>query len=290
MVFDKTGTLTAGKPVVTAVTPLLPFPPSSPSSLGAADAVVDEAVLLRLAAAVERSTTHPVAQALVRAADELPPPPRGGQEAAANWAVAPGTFVQEPGSGVRGEVGGREVVVGTLEWLARHGAALTAEQERALAAAEEARRRPQRQRQQGEVAEEEGAGGQALGVGNSHSRVYVAVGSKVAGAVDVQVCRRRRRCVNRWLFRSPGRARQAASRGARTEVKLLPGCAPRLPVWRLPNAGLVAPRRARDGGGAAVHGRARHHAVGRQARCGARGGARRGHWRARRVRRRQAGG
>ncbi|KAG2440429.1 hypothetical protein HYH02_010314 [Chlamydomonas schloesseri] len=64
VVFDKTGTLTVGKPQVTHVHSLMPA--DADTHLGA-DA------LLQLAAAVERRTTHPVALALVRAADRLHP-------------------------------------------------------------------------------------------------------------------------------------------------------------------------------------------------------------------------
>ena len=55
MVFDKTGTLTLSKPQVTHVLAL--DPSSMPSEH-----------ILQLAAAVETSTTHPVALAIVRAA------------------------------------------------------------------------------------------------------------------------------------------------------------------------------------------------------------------------------
>jgi len=53
VVLDKTGTLTAGRPRVTAVRPA---------------GGVDAARLLALAAAVERSSTHPLARAVVAAA------------------------------------------------------------------------------------------------------------------------------------------------------------------------------------------------------------------------------
>ena len=55
LVVDKTGTLTEGKPAVTAIVPAQGF---------------DETELLRLAASVERASEHPLAQAIVRAADE----------------------------------------------------------------------------------------------------------------------------------------------------------------------------------------------------------------------------
>ncbi len=56
VVFDKTGTLTQGRPCLQQV---LPTPGSSLSA----------AQLLAYAAAVERCTSHPVAQAIVQAAD-----------------------------------------------------------------------------------------------------------------------------------------------------------------------------------------------------------------------------
>lgn len=62
VVFDKTGTLTQGRPCLQAALPL-PGSPFTPQ------------LLLAYAAAVERCTTHPVAQAIVHAASgtgELP--------------------------------------------------------------------------------------------------------------------------------------------------------------------------------------------------------------------------
>ena len=55
LVIDKTGTLTEGKPAVTAIVPAQGF---------------NEAELLRLAASVERSSEHPLALAIVKAAQE----------------------------------------------------------------------------------------------------------------------------------------------------------------------------------------------------------------------------
>ena len=55
LVVDKTGTLTEGKPKVVAIVPAAGF---------------DEAELLRLAASVERASEHPLADAIVRAAEE----------------------------------------------------------------------------------------------------------------------------------------------------------------------------------------------------------------------------
>ena len=56
LVVDKTGTLTEGKPAVTAIV--------------TARRAIDEAEVLRLAASVERASEHPLARAIVAAADE----------------------------------------------------------------------------------------------------------------------------------------------------------------------------------------------------------------------------
>jgi Cd2+/Zn2+-exporting ATPase len=87
MVFDKTGTLTRGEPRVTDVIAL--------DGLSESDVV-------RLAAAVETRGAHPVGEALVAHAREL---------ALAVEAAAGVTVV--PGRGVRGQVGGRRIVVGS---------------------------------------------------------------------------------------------------------------------------------------------------------------------------------
>ena len=86
MAFDKTRTLTKGRPVVTDVI-----------SFGG----LDEDRVLTVAAAVERNSEHPLAQAVVREAGHrgLAPPPAAG-------------FLALPGRGARGEVDGLTVVVG----------------------------------------------------------------------------------------------------------------------------------------------------------------------------------
>jgi Cd2+/Zn2+-exporting ATPase len=85
---DKTGTLTIGKPEVTDVTP--------------ADGVT-EAELLRVSAAVERRSQHPLAQAIVRRAeaDKLDLPDAGDLESLT-------------ARGVRSSVEGRRVEIGSL--------------------------------------------------------------------------------------------------------------------------------------------------------------------------------
>ena len=86
IVVDKTGTLTEGKPKVTAVVPL---------------AGQSEADLLRLATALERSSEHPLAAAIVAAAEERGIPVGTTSE-----------FRSVTGKGVVGSVEGAEVALG----------------------------------------------------------------------------------------------------------------------------------------------------------------------------------
>ncbi|MEQ1710954.1 MAG: heavy metal translocating P-type ATPase, partial [Hyphomicrobium sp.] len=86
LVVDKTGTLTEGKPSVVAIRTV-------PG--------IDEAELLRLSASLERSSEHPLAAAIVRAANE-----RGLSLA------QPASFDSPIGKGVVGSVGGRSLVIG----------------------------------------------------------------------------------------------------------------------------------------------------------------------------------
>ena len=95
LLVDKTGTLTEGRPAVAAVVP--------------ADGV-DEADLLRAAAGLERGSEHPLAEAIVRAAED-----RGLA------APSAADFRAEVGRGVRGTVEGREAVLGSPDLLAEHG-------------------------------------------------------------------------------------------------------------------------------------------------------------------------
>jgi Cu+-exporting ATPase len=91
VVVDKTGTLTEGKPRLTSVLP-------------AKD--VSELELLRVAAAVESQSEHPLAAAIVRGAAE-----RG---------IQPGrvlNFQSTTGGGVSGEVEGRRVLIGKAPFL-----------------------------------------------------------------------------------------------------------------------------------------------------------------------------
>jgi len=95
LVVDKTGTLTEGKPKVVALV-------SAPG--------MAEEELLRLAASVERASEHPLAHAIVTAAEE-----RG-------IALAPVADFDSPtGKGAEGRVEERRVLVGNAAYLAEHG-------------------------------------------------------------------------------------------------------------------------------------------------------------------------
>ncbi|MEZ5384833.1 MAG: copper-translocating P-type ATPase [Prosthecobacter sp.] len=101
VMLDKTGTLTEGKPSVVEVVPL--------PGLAARD-------LLSCAAAVEALSEHPLAAAIVRAAEE-----RGIQLAAVT------DFQAIPGGGVLGNIGESEVFVGQASFLKKNGVFLDAE-------------------------------------------------------------------------------------------------------------------------------------------------------------------
>ncbi|GEK81012.1 heavy metal translocating P-type ATPase [Agrococcus baldri] len=113
MLVDKTGTVTEGRMRVEAVT-------------AAAGGDADEA--LRIAAAVERASEHPIARAVVEAADALE---MRVTDARAEQVTA------APGAGVVGTVAGRAVQVGKPAWLAADwGVAMPVELAEAFEAAE----------------------------------------------------------------------------------------------------------------------------------------------------------
>jgi Cu+-exporting ATPase len=107
LVVDKTGTLTEGKPKVVAIVTAAGF---------------DEADVLRLAASVEAASEHPLATAIVAAAQER------------KLGAAPVKDFDSPtGKGVLGMVAGRQVSLGNARFLATLGidtAALESEAER----------------------------------------------------------------------------------------------------------------------------------------------------------------
>ena len=92
IVVDKTGTLTEGKPRVTAIVPVNG---------------VTEDDLLKLAASLERSSEHPLAAAVIRAAKDR------------NIVTdEPSEFASVTGKGVTGKVGGRLVALGNAKLMA----------------------------------------------------------------------------------------------------------------------------------------------------------------------------
>ncbi len=100
LVVDKTGTLTEGKPKVVAVTPAGGF---------------TENDLIRLAASVERASEHPLAHAIVAAAQE-----RG-------LTLAEPKGVNSPvGKGVYGTVDDRAIAIGNAAFLKERGVAVAA--------------------------------------------------------------------------------------------------------------------------------------------------------------------
>ena len=98
VVLDKTGTITKGKPELT-------------------DVVVagdwKEQDLLRLAASVERSSEHPLAEAIVE-----------GAKARGLTLIEPTAFDAVPGHGVIATVEGRRLALGNLKMMTREGLAL----------------------------------------------------------------------------------------------------------------------------------------------------------------------
>lgn len=95
LVVDKTGTLTEGKPAVTTIVPAPGF---------------TEVDILRLAASAERPSEHPLAVAIVAAAEKQ------------GVATSPVSDFDSPtGKGALGTVEGRRVVLGNKAFLAEHG-------------------------------------------------------------------------------------------------------------------------------------------------------------------------
>ena len=95
LVIDKTGTLTEGKPKVVAIVAAAGF---------------DENEILRLAASVERSSEHPLADAIVRSAKERNLDLGKVEE-----------FDSPTGKGATGKVGGKTVALGNASFLSSLG-------------------------------------------------------------------------------------------------------------------------------------------------------------------------
>jgi Cu+-exporting ATPase len=143
LVVDKTGTLTEGKPQLAGIKLFGEIPQDS---------------LLSITASLERSSEHPLARAIVRAAEakELPLLPAEA-------------FRAVPGGGVEGRAGGKAVLAGTLRFLRERGIELPpANGEQHISQA-----RPSSAPAPTAAASASGAGATAI---------YVAIDGKPAGA------------------------------------------------------------------------------------------------------------
>ncbi|MFN6525976.1 heavy metal translocating P-type ATPase [Nostoc sp. ChiSLP03a] len=109
VVFDKTGTLTTGNPIVTDCL-LIEGSGTRDWGLGKNN---NAQSLIRLAAAVESGTYHPLAKAIQQEAQR--------QQLSIPEAV---DFHTEPGLGVSAVVEGTVVLLGNWEWLSWHGIAI----------------------------------------------------------------------------------------------------------------------------------------------------------------------
>jgi Cu+-exporting ATPase len=95
--FDKTGTVTIGRPEILEIRPA---------------SGVTERVVIEAAAIAERRSEHPLAAAIVRAADAARLPP-----------VEPDTFEYTPGRGIAARTNGEEILVGNRTFVTGHGLA-----------------------------------------------------------------------------------------------------------------------------------------------------------------------
>ncbi|MBX3437191.1 MAG: copper-translocating P-type ATPase, partial [Planctomycetaceae bacterium] len=98
LIVDKTGTLTEGRPQLTQVMPLSDN--------------FDESNVLVMAAAVERHSEHPLADAIVRAAQDQKLPIPDVLD-----------FDSATGRGIKGTVHGQSVLIGNASWLTEQGVA-----------------------------------------------------------------------------------------------------------------------------------------------------------------------
>lgn len=103
VVFDKTGTLTIGQPQVRECIPLTEITPQQ---------------LLQIAAAVESGSNHPLAQAILTAAQQ--------QDLAL---LDTKDFVSVTGQGMSAMVAGQRTYLGNRQWLLNHGIEINQQQE-----------------------------------------------------------------------------------------------------------------------------------------------------------------
>ncbi|MDP9852458.1 Cu+-exporting ATPase [Corynebacterium lowii] len=120
IVLDKTGTVTTGEMTVQEVIPL---------------GAIDAAKVLRVAAAVEAGSEHPIGRAIVLAAavSSAPAESAAMSEEAARREGAARDFEAHPGRGISATVAGRRMEVTRPEGLSSHPAVLRAQEEGATA-------------------------------------------------------------------------------------------------------------------------------------------------------------
>lgn len=104
VVLDKTGTITAGKPTVTDV---------MPARRADGSPVMSEKALMKLAAALERTSEHPLAEAIMARADELGIVARTVQD-----------FTAIPGRGVTAREGANAIAAGNAALMDELGVAV----------------------------------------------------------------------------------------------------------------------------------------------------------------------
>ncbi|UYL07442.1 copper-translocating P-type ATPase [Bdellovibrio sp. SKB1291214] len=96
LVVDKTGTLTEGKPTLSKVI---------------STANLSENEVLKIAAALERSSEHPLAQAITK----------GAQERQINLNIEVKEFISTTGKGISGNLEGKKYSVGNIKWASELG-------------------------------------------------------------------------------------------------------------------------------------------------------------------------
>lgn len=116
IVFDKTGTLTSGQPTLTDCLPVAGFGLNGHANLS------PTSQLLQLAATIESGTSHPLATAILDAAQQQNLPILKAE-----------AFHTQPGLGISARVENRLVFLGNQEWLSQHGVTIIDDQHQELA-------------------------------------------------------------------------------------------------------------------------------------------------------------
>jgi Cu+-exporting ATPase len=105
--FDKTGTLTVGQPRLLSLHAVAAQPSIAPLSATSIAMSTDEQKLLTLAASLQSGSEHPLAHAVVQAA-----------KAQSLHLSAPENVIAVAGFGSKGVVQGRQLMLGSLRWMA----------------------------------------------------------------------------------------------------------------------------------------------------------------------------